>query len=62
MPMGDRPPTSDGKRCATMGRSRAEVGKFDWGFELAWHVTWASRGTASCCARSSAGSTLTKLF
>ncbi len=30
MPMGDRPPASDGKRCATMGRSRAKVGKFDW--------------------------------
>jgi hypothetical protein len=26
MSMGCRPPTSDGKRCATMGRSRAKVG------------------------------------
>ena len=30
MSTGDRPPSSDRKRCATMGRSRAKVGKFDW--------------------------------
>lgn len=29
MPMGGRPPASGGKRCATMGRSRARVGQFD---------------------------------